>query len=325
MKIFKEHPALALFIVAPIFGELFSGSLPLNEFINPIAFSIMAMLYGCGAIIARELTIRWKKGWFSLLLLGFAYGIFEEGIMVRSFFDPNWMDLGSLGVYGRVADVNWVWSYHLTIYHALVSIVASIVFVEMLYPAQRDQSWVTSRKWWRTNWVLLLLTLLLGKLLSPYDAPDHWILLSWISILLLMGLARFAPDLNLPPLNKPLPRPRRFFLLAFFGTFFHHILIYMGADEGAYPFTTALLLTAFFDLFILWLTLRWSGNFAKWDDRHRMAFISGILVFFLAISPLTIGTEYPILYFSNPIFVIFLWLIYRKIKKRLENETVSHE
>ena len=144
---FKNNPALTLFIIAPIFGELFSGSSPLNEFINPLSFIILAMLYGCGAILVREFTIRWSKGWSSLLLLGFAYGIFEEGLMVRSFFDPNWMDLGNLGIYGRYAGVNWVWSYHLTIFHALVSIAASIVFVEILYPDCRKQSWVPSRKW----------------------------------------------------------------------------------------------------------------------------------------------------------------------------------
>lgn len=32
--------------------------------------------------------------WLSL------YNILEEGLMVKSFFDPSWLDLGVLGVYG---------------------------------------------------------------------------------------------------------------------------------------------------------------------------------------------------------------------------------
>jgi hypothetical protein len=318
MNFFKDKPALALFFIAPILGELFSGSLPLNEFINPLAFMTSAMLYGSGAIIARELKVRWGKGWLSLLLLGFAYGIFEEGIMVRSFFDPNWMDLGSLGTYGRIDGLNVVWAYHLTVYHAIVSILASITLAEILYPAHRRESWVHSKKWRRIIWGLLLLTLPLGKILTPYDAPDNWILLSWIGILLLMGIARFAPDLRLPPSKKPVPRPRRFFLLAFFGTFMHHIFIYTGADNHTYAYNTAIQLTFFANLLILWLALRWSKNFTAWQDTHRYSFLTGILAFFLALSPFTIGSIYPILYITSPIFLFILRRIYKSIQAREE-------
>ena len=121
MKI-KISPAMALWFIAPVLAELLSGSTPLNEYFNPFIIVIFGMLYGSGAILIREIVLRWKKGWVSLLLLGMAYGIYEEGLMVRSFFDPNWVDLGKLGVYGRVFGVNWVWTEHLTIFHALISI-----------------------------------------------------------------------------------------------------------------------------------------------------------------------------------------------------------
>ncbi len=103
-------PALALWLIAPIFGEMVSGSTPLNEYISPINILLQGMLYGSGALLIRELLVRWGKSWRGLLLLGAAYGIFEEGLMVRSFFDPHWVDLDKLGVYGRVAGVNWVCS-----------------------------------------------------------------------------------------------------------------------------------------------------------------------------------------------------------------------
>src|SRR5512142_131049 len=127
----RISPALALWLIAPIFGEMVSGSTPLNEYIWPQNILLQGMLYGSGALLIRELLVRWGKSWRGLLLLGAAYGIYEEGLAVRSFFDPNWPDLGALGVYGRVAGANWVWIEHLTIYHALISIAASIVFVEI--------------------------------------------------------------------------------------------------------------------------------------------------------------------------------------------------
>ena len=37
----------------------------------------------------------------SIILLRGAYRVREEGVVVKSFFDPNWVDLGILGIYGR--------------------------------------------------------------------------------------------------------------------------------------------------------------------------------------------------------------------------------
>lgn len=59
MSRLRKPPALLLFFIAPVFGELFPGSSPLNEFIHPLTLLILAMLYGSGAIIAREWVVRW--------------------------------------------------------------------------------------------------------------------------------------------------------------------------------------------------------------------------------------------------------------------------
>ncbi len=322
MSFLKDRPAWALFLIAPVFGELFSGSMPLNEFINPLAFFTLAMLYGSGAVIARELRLRWGKGWPTLLLLGLAYGIFEEGLMVRSFFDPNWVDLGSLGVYGRALGVNWLWAWHLTVYHAAISILSSVAFVEALYPQRREEAWVTGRKAWRTLWLLLLLTLPLGAALNPYNAPDGWLLLTWLTIFALLALARRAPTPRGAPTGRTAP-PRRFFLLGFGGVLAHHWTLYLGAESGAYGPWTAFALTLAADGLVLWLAWRWSGGFAAWDDRQRLAFVNGGLAFFLVLSPLTIGAQYPVLYWSNPLFLFLLWMGYRRRVSRLGRRPAS--
>ena len=100
----------------------------------------MASLYGSGAIVIRELKLCWKKDFKALLLLGAAYGILEEGLLVKSFFDPKWMDLGILGSFGRWAEVNWVWAEMLTVYHAVFSITIPIVLVELAYAERREES-----------------------------------------------------------------------------------------------------------------------------------------------------------------------------------------
>lgn len=316
-------PAVALFIVAPVLGELFSGSAPLNEFINPLTFVILALLYGCGAIIVRELVIRWDKGWPSLLLLGLAYGIYEEGIMVKSFFDPTWMDLGALAVYGRVAGVNWVWTEHLTLYHALISIAASIALVEALYPERRHEGWVTTRRWWILNWVGFV-GVYLGWELFDHYGPGLWRLASWLSVFALVGMARLAPRRLLPPIERAVPRPWRFWLAGFLGMFGHFFLVSYGAEEGAYPFPVAMVLLLGWHLLLLTLLLRWSGNGASWDDRHRVALVNGAMTMLLVLGPIVAGSQYPVMYVSNPIFLLLLWLMKRRVHRRMATDDRPH-
>jgi hypothetical protein len=142
----KVSPALVLFFLAPAVAELLSGSAPPSEFFNPVGFLLLASLYGSGALVVRELKVCWSKGYVSMFVLGAAYGIVEDGLMVKSFFDPGWMDLGVFGVYGRWWGVNWVWAEWLTIYHAIFSVAIPITLVELAYLENRNERWVGNRK-----------------------------------------------------------------------------------------------------------------------------------------------------------------------------------
>ncbi len=322
MRFFKDRPALALFFLAPIFGELFSGSSPLNEFLFPFTFLGLALLYGSGALLIREWVVRWQKGWPSLLLLGFAYGVYEEGIVVRSFFNPQWMDLGILGEYGRAGGVNWVWAFHLTVFHGVVSVLSSIAFTEILYPHLRGQPWIR-RRW--HQWLLVLALLLwlpLGKLLTPYDAPNGWLFLTWLGIGFLVLLARIAPRWDPRPRHTSPPKPAVLFLWALAATFGHHVLIYVFAENAALPFPLTILQTALFDLFVLWMLLRWRDSRQPWDDRHRLALILGVQAFFL-LFPLLIGPETPLMYCTNPVFFLLLVFVYVRVRRRLPDVRYS--
>jgi len=107
--------------------------------------------------------------------------------------------------------------------------------------------------------------------------------------------------------HGPASRPFWFGLTGFLGVFGHFLIVYQGADEGKYPFLAAMVLLAIFDLFLLWLIRRWSGNGAAWDDRHRITLINGALSLFLVLGLLTAGSMYPVMYLSNPIFLLLIW------------------
>jgi hypothetical protein len=53
----RKHllPALTLFLLSPLIGELVSGSSPPANWLHPMTFLLVVPLYGSGAVLAREL------------------------------------------------------------------------------------------------------------------------------------------------------------------------------------------------------------------------------------------------------------------------------
>src|SRR5437870_4296270 len=185
-----RRPLLTLILLSPVIAEMLSGSSPPLEWLSPVAALLLIWLYGSGVLVMRETAVRWKTGWPSVLLLGAAYGIIEEGLAVKSFFDPGWMDLGTLGWYGRWLDVNWVWAVWLTIYHAVVSIAIPIFLVEWIWPRTRGIP-LTSRRGYIVSIALLAgATVFINILLTPYR-PSIWHLLGAAAAGVLIVLAAF--------------------------------------------------------------------------------------------------------------------------------------
>lgn len=141
----RWKPILTLLVLSPAIGELLSGSSPPLQFFNPVFFLLLVGLYGCGALLAREIVAARRLNAAGLLLLGAAYGIIEEGLMCKSFFNPHWTDTGFLSVYGRAWGVNWVWAFGLTFYHMAISITAPVFITEALFYQRAREPWLRRR------------------------------------------------------------------------------------------------------------------------------------------------------------------------------------
>ncbi|MCG7849162.1 MAG: hypothetical protein MIO93_08305 [ANME-2 cluster archaeon] len=89
---------ISLLFLPPAIGELLSGSSPPLQFFNPLMLLMLVLLYGCGTLLIREAMVRWNLQW-SVIFLAVAYGIVEEGLMVKSYFNPGWVDMGILSGY----------------------------------------------------------------------------------------------------------------------------------------------------------------------------------------------------------------------------------
>jgi len=286
VRLRQYAPALMLFFLAPAIGELLSGSSPPFKFFNPLLLVVLCVLYGSGALLIRELTLRWGKGWPTILTLGAAYAMIEEGLMVKSLFDPAWPGLGDYGTIGRTWGVNWIWSVNLAVYHAVFSIAIPILLVGLAFPRRR-RAWVSRRVLWILAGLLAADVLFGFTLMTPYRPPALQYLLTTLLVLGLIHLARRLPATCFAA-PHPTGRLRRVGwvgLIAFAGT-----TAYFGASWGlpaaGLPPWLLFEATAFVvsGTAIAIVALTGGGRLAS--PAHRLAMASGALSFFILLSPL---------------------------------------
>ena len=93
-------PAITLILLAPFVAEVLSGATRLSFL---FVFIPEAMVWGCGALLIRELHCRWRAGAPSLVLLGLALAVAEEWVIQQTSLAPlPWVHT----TYGRLWGVN---------------------------------------------------------------------------------------------------------------------------------------------------------------------------------------------------------------------------
>jgi len=318
----NRRPLLALVLLSPVIAEMLSGSTPPLEWLNPIAALLLIWLYGTGVLVMRETAVRWKTGWPSILLLGAAYGIIEEGLAVKSFFDPGWMDLGTLAWYGRWFDVNWVWAVWLTIYHAVVSIAIPIFLVEWIWPRTRGLP-LTSRRGYITAIALLAgATVFINILLNPYR-PSFWHLLGAAAAVAFLAWAakKYAGPLWARLPARRLPRSPRVYALAGFGFLMGSFLLYGGGPSfGIIPSITILEGAAVLAAVML-LVRRTSDDPARWA-RQRFAFVAGAMGFLIVLAAFLEIAGWRGMAIVGAAFAFLLVRLYRKSSPTTEVSAV---
>ncbi len=190
-----KRSTLGLFIaLASItIAEFTTGSTSLTEMVtNPASFFLFSLpanlgLYGCGVILIREAAIRWSKGWPTILMLGVAYGIMEEGVSVHTFFSPVTQTVGIFGQYGKYYSLNFTWAILISIFHATYSIALPILLGNLVWPETKSRRLLT-RKSGTAVFALYVLTVIILFTIAPYKPSAEWlIVLLMASMLLLYG------------------------------------------------------------------------------------------------------------------------------------------
>jgi hypothetical protein len=128
----KFNRLLLLVISSTIIAEVLSGSTTLSRIqYLPTQF----FLYGSAVILIREVSRRLNAGWPAVLLLGLAFGLTLEGLVLQSVFNPSFLtnDL----TFGRSVGVNWVWVAYMPGFHAFWAITTPVLLCEVYYDDQQ--------------------------------------------------------------------------------------------------------------------------------------------------------------------------------------------
>jgi len=160
----NRRAALVLALLAPLCAEVSLGTVPLRM---AWAWLVFAPVYSAGALFLREILRRTGGGYGNLLLLGVAYGLFEEGLVLQSLTSPHLYGAAEWGP--RLLGVNTAYAELNLVYHALFSVTVPVVLVEFLFPRHGPAPYL------RRGGVIAagLLTLLGGALLRVSVPPSE--------------------------------------------------------------------------------------------------------------------------------------------------------
>jgi hypothetical protein len=271
-----------LALLSPVLAELMSGSSPPMEFLNPFMFIGLLGMYGGGVLIIRELAIKWDKGWATIIVLGAMYAIIEEGLAVKSFFDPGWADLGDLDTYGRFWSTNWVWAVWLTIFHSTISISLPILIFGLVYPEFKQSRVLTDRQF-RVVMTLFAADIVIFALVFSlsYAPPLVQYLLAIASVYVLFRVARLVPPTMVSARHEqPSWRPWKFFFLGLLLTVGGFLISTASYTRGLHPVWTIFLLLGLAAGILLLLQHKMGRTN---NEPHKASFAAGLMALFMFI------------------------------------------
>ncbi|MGR6920088.1 hypothetical protein ACU635_38140 [[Actinomadura] parvosata] len=195
-----RRAALLLAVITPVIAELTLGNPPLSQIWLML---LWIPIYGAGTVLIRELVRRRRGGWPSILLLGLAYGIVEEGLVLQALSSPTMY--GVAGWAPRILGLNSAYAELNLPYHAVFSVALPILLADLAFPSLRERPYLK-----RTGIVVAAVVFVLGGVLlrltvaasidPGYQAPAG-VLAAYVAAVALLAVVALR---ILPP--RPAPR-----------------------------------------------------------------------------------------------------------------------
>ncbi len=310
----RLKPALSLFLLTPLIAEYLLGSLSFNQL---VLFPIMALMYGAGALFVREVTRRSGRGWPTIITLGLAYGVIEEGLATQSLFNPHYLGLHLLD-YGFIPalGIGGPWTVYVVILHVVWSIAVPIGLVEALFSGRRTAPWLK-----KTGFVISGIIYVLGVALitfgtrqkEKFTASGMQLAATAVVavILIVAAFVFFRRSKFEPVVSREASRWRPFTLgvLAFVAGSVFHLVTQLGSNYLSPAAAVLLALALPLGMIAVIRVVQKSGG---WTEVHTDAMVlGGLLAYcwlgFFMVARLHGVSEIPGQFFP---FVIVAFLIY---------------
>lgn len=309
MERLKTKAFWALIILAPLFAEVILGNTLAVAWLNPVVSIGQIALYGCAAVLAREINLRFKGGLVSLFALCGLTGIIIEGLSVATWFNPNFAGLGAMKGFGIYAGTNWPWVFHLQMYHAVESTFIPIITAELLFAPVAQESWLPKRP----AIVLFMLGAIFVPMFRlalhfPYTPLQLGICFAGIAIVIAAGW--LLRKVRVPSLELT----NRSWILAAFAVigWFVYFLFELRAFKSIPP---AGLIVLTFALGIPFLFLPLASLRSEDRVSAQWAWIAGTLIFYACLCFVEIFVQSPLEIVNMTIDIVGAVVILRMLKR----------
>lgn len=327
IEAWRGWPVVTLLLLAPMIAEIVFGSTGLS---NLGALPLEIGMYGGGSLLIREVIRRRGGRWPTLLALGAAYGVVEEGLT-----EPTWFTTQLFGghAYGMAGGVYWLYAGYDLGYHAVWSVTVPILVTELLFPRRRSEPWLGRIGLGAITAVYVLdcaaTAILWREVIVPsvfhvrQEVGPLYLIAAGVVAVALAGagwwLSAGAWNRARPREATPPPAPV-LLALALAGA-----LAWFFLDGGGRAlrlrFEVPLLADAALVAGAAILAGRWS-RLRGWSDRHRLAVLAGLLVgqmaggFKINASLLEHGSDLWLKVGADAVALILLGLMVRSVANR---------
>ncbi|WP_461002226.1 hypothetical protein [Streptomonospora sediminis] len=282
----RLRAAWTLVLLAPLCAELTFTAVAVP--FTWLLFPLLMVMYGAGVLLVREAVVRVGGGWPSLVLLGLAYQLAEDGLGLQALTNAQMYGAADWG--WRALGANWTyWESQIGV-HVVFSVLIPVMLNGLLFPAHRGRPYLRTGGLIVTGVLAVVGVLGLRVGISGtedpgYQTPWGWTIGFIAAIALLAVLAlRVAPRLHVPSPAPAASAPKPVVAGIAAGvltTAFLGLLLPPGLQPGpvfgdGFPLTIPLAAAAVVALGSGWAMLRWSAA-AGWSDRHRIWLAGGIL------------------------------------------------
>lgn len=278
--------AFTLIFLAPFIAEVLSGATRVS-FI--FAFVPEMMMWGCGALLIRELVKRWGGGWTSVLLLGLALAVFEECVVQQTSLAPlPWPAISA--EYGRRYGVNWIYFLYMLGYESVWVVVVPIQVTELIFPEVREERWLGNG-----GMIASVVVFLLGARVAwyawikrarpmvfqaaDYDVPWSTIVVFLVVISTLILLAFLTVHVGRSDSTTRLAPPPWSMVAAamIFGFPWYRLMALIFSERSTQPFWVSMALGPAWGGFAYFLIRYWSVG-RGWNDLHRWGLTFGAVL-----------------------------------------------